>query len=226
MTVFQDQQDSGPVELVSDRSFLLEHRDALQLERMHDYLDDRAARPPIRDPEFWLLDLPLEDYQRARDRLSHIRAEWALCACFKKIIAFAEYLALHDNADGRARTAYDVCSVPSRDQCTRFIGNPAWDEFPVLIESWVGVHGLTMKLPKVFYYLGTECIQRKRFTNVDPEKFALTLELEMVHALACALYVDYRHGEVWLSEESAVVLFENNSQAPEIVIPEEGGARS
>ena len=58
-----------PAELVSDRSFLLEHRDALYLERMHDYLDDRRARPPILDPEFWLLDLPLEDSQRARDRL-------------------------------------------------------------------------------------------------------------------------------------------------------------
>ena len=124
-----------------------------------------------------------------------------------------------DNADGRARTAYDVCSVPSRDKCTRFIGNPDWDELPVLIESWVGVRGLTMKLPKVLYYLGTECVQRKRFKNVDPEKFALTLEFEMVHALSCALYVDYRHGQVWLMEESAVVLPENNSQAPEIVIP-------
>ena len=68
-----------PVELASDRSFLLEHRDALYLERMHDYLDDRRARPLILDQEFWLLDLPLEDTQRARDRLSQIRAEWALC---------------------------------------------------------------------------------------------------------------------------------------------------
>ena len=208
-----------PAELVSDRSFLFEHQDALYLERMHDYLDDRRARPPILDSELWLLDLPLEDSQRARDRLSQIRVEWALCVGFKKISAFAEYLALHDNADGRARTAYDVCSVLSRDKCTRFISNPAWDELPVLIGSCMGVRGLTMKLPKVLYYLRTECVQRKRFKNVDPEKFALTLELEMVHALACALYVDYRDGKVWLMEESAVVLLENNSQAPEIVIP-------
>ena len=212
-----------PAELVFDRSFLLEHRDALYLERMHGYLDDRRDRPPILDPEFWLLDLLLEDSQRTRNRLSQIRAEWALCLGFKKIIAFAEYLALHDNADGRARTAYDVCSVPSRDKCTRFICNPAWDELPVLVESWVGVRGLTMKPPKVFYYLGTECVQRKRSKNVDPEKFALTLLFEMVHALACALYVDCRHGQVWLMEESAVVLLENNWQAPEIVIP--GGGR-
>ena len=128
--------------------------------------------------------------------MSQIRADWALCVGFKKILAFVEYLALHDNADGRARTAYDVWSIPSRDKCTRSIGNPAWDEFPVLIESWMGVRGLTMKLPKVFYYLGTECVQRKRFKDVDPEKFSLTLEFEMVHALACALYVDYRHGQV------------------------------
>ena len=147
--------------------------------------------------------------------MSQIRAEWALCVGFKKIIAFAEYLALHDNADGRAHTAYDFCSVPSRDKCTRFIGNPAWDELPVLIESCVGLPGLTMKLPNVLYYLGTECVQRKRFKNVDPEMFALTLEFEMV---ACALYVDYRHGQVWIMEASAVVLLENNSQAPEIVI--------
>ena len=52
-----------PVELASDRSFLLEHRDAAYLERMHDYLGDRRARPPILDLEFWLLDLPLEDSQ-------------------------------------------------------------------------------------------------------------------------------------------------------------------
>ena len=197
-----------PAELVSDLSFLLEHRDALYLERMHDYLDDRRARPPILDAEFWLLDLPLEDSQRARDHLSQNRAEWALCVGVKKIVAFAENLALHDNADGRARTAYDVCSVPSRDKCTRFICNSACDELPVLIESWVGVRGLTMQLPKVLHYLGTECVQRKRFKNVDPEKFALNLELEMVHALACALYVDYRHGQVWLMEYSAVLLLE------------------
>ena len=92
---------------------------------MHDYLDDRHARPPILDPEVWILDLSLEDSQRARDRLSQIRAEWALCVGLKKIIAFADYLALHDNTDGRARTAYDVCSVPSRDKCTRFLGKPA-----------------------------------------------------------------------------------------------------
>ena len=140
-----------PVELASDRSFLLEHRDALYLGRMNDYLDDRRARPPILDPEFWLLDLPLEDSQRARDRLSQIRAEWVLCMGFKKFIAFADYLAQHDNTDGRARTAYDVCSVPSRDKCTQFLGNPAWDELPIEVEPWVGVRGLTMKLPKVLY---------------------------------------------------------------------------
>ena len=137
---------------------------------------------------------------------------------FKKIIAFADYLALHDNTDGRARTAYDVCSVPSSDNCTRFLGNPAWDELPIAVEPWVGVRGLTMKLPKVLYYLGTECVRRKRFKDVDSEKFALTLELEMVHALACALYLDFRHGQVWVLQDSAVVLLENNSQAPEIVI--------
>ena len=53
------------------------------------------------------------------DCLNHMRAEWSLCVGFKKKIAFADYLALHDNTDGRARTAFDVCSVPSRDKCTR-----------------------------------------------------------------------------------------------------------
>ena len=185
---------------------------------MHDYLDDCRARPPILEPEFWLLDLPLEDSQRARDRFSQIRAEWVLCVGFKKIIAFAEYLALRDNTDGRACTAYDVCSVPSRDKCTRFLGNPAWDELPIALETWVGVRGLTMKLPKVLYYLGTECVRRKRFKDVDSEKFDLTLEFEMVHALACALYLDFCHGQVWILQESAVVLLANNSQAPEIAI--------
>ena len=174
-----------PAELASDRTFLLEHRDALYLKRLHDYLDDRRAPPLILDREFCLFDLPLEDSQRAHDRLSQIRADWTLCVGFKKIIAFADNLALHDNTDGRARTAYDVCSVPSRDKCTRFIGNPAWDELPALVEPWVGVRGLTMKHPEVLYYLGTECIRRKRFKDVGPEKFCLTLEFEMVHALAC-----------------------------------------
>ena len=41
----------------------------------------------------------------------------------------------------------------------------------------------------------------------------------MVHALACALYLYFRHGQVWVLQESAVVLLENNPQAPEIVIP-------
>ena len=171
------------------------------------------------DLEFWLLDLPLEDSQRARDRLSQIRAEWALCVGFKKIIAFADCLALHTNTDGRARTAYDVFSVPSPDKCTRFLGNPAWDEVPIAVKPWVGVRGLTMKLPKVLYYLGTEYVRRKRFKDVDSEKFDLTLEFEMVHALACALYLDFRNGQVWVLQESAVVLLENNSQAPEIAIP-------
>ena len=36
-----------PAEFASDRSFLLEHRDALYLERIHDHLYDRR---PILDP--------------------------------------------------------------------------------------------------------------------------------------------------------------------------------
>ena len=110
--------------------------------------------------------------------MSQIRAEWALCVGFKKIIAFADYFALHDNTDGRARTAYEVCSVLSRDKFTRFIGNPVWDELPALVEPWVGVRGLTVKVSKVLYYLGTEC-GRKRFKDVDLEKFGLPLEFEM-----------------------------------------------
>ena len=90
---------------------------------------------------------------------------------------------------------------------------------PALVEPWVGVRGLTMKLAKVLYHLGTECVRRKRFKDVDPKKFGLTLEFEMVHALACALYLHFRHGQVWPLQDSAVVLLENNSQAPEIVIP-------
>ena len=157
------------------------------------------------------MDLQIEDSQRARDRLSQIRAKWAPCVGFKKIIAFADYLALRDNTDGRARTTYEVCSVPSRDKCIRFLGNPAWDELPIAVEPWVGVRGLTMKLPKVLYYLGTECVKRKRSKNVDSEKFDLTLEFEMVHALACALYLDFRHGQLYVLQESAVLLLDNNS---------------
>ena len=41
-----------PAELAPDRTFLLEHRDVLYLERLHDYLDERLARPPILDREF------------------------------------------------------------------------------------------------------------------------------------------------------------------------------
>ena len=208
-----------PVDLVSDRAFLLEYRDALYLERVHEYLRGQRARPPILDPEFWVLDLPTDDTQTSHDCLNHMRAEWSLCVGFKKIIAFADYLALHDNTDGRARTAFDVCSVPSRDKCTRFRGNPAWDELPPLVVPWVGVRGLTMKLPKILYYLGSECVRRTHFKDVDPEKFEFILEFEMVHALCCALFVDYRQGQVWILEESAIELLENNSQAPDILTP-------
>ena len=79
-----------------------------------------------------------------------------------------------------------------------------------------------MKLTKVLYYLGTECVKRKRFKDVHPEKFDITLELGMVQALACALYLDIRHGQVWVLQESAVVLLEDNSQAPKIAIPGKG----
>ena len=210
-----------PVDLVSDRAFLLEYRDALYLERIHEYLRGQRARPPILDPEFWVLDLPTDDTQTSHDCLNHMRAEWSLCVGFKKILAFADYLALHDNTDGRARTAsnFDVCSVPSRDKCTRFRGNPAWDELPPLVVPSVGVRGLTMKLPKIFYYLGSECVRRTHFKDVDPEKFEFILEFEMVHALCCALFVDYRQGQVWILEESAIELLENNSQAPDILTP-------
>ena len=148
-----------------------------------------------------------------------MRAEWSLCVVFKKIIAFADYLALHDNTDGRARNAIDVCSVPSRDKCTRFRGNPASDELPPLVLPWVGVRGLSMKLPKILYYLGSECVHRKHFKDVDPEKFEFISEFEMVQAFCCALFVDYRQGQVWILEESAIEFFENNSKAPDILTP-------
>lgn len=122
MAVQEDWPDPDPHRACFCRSFLLEHRDGLYLERMHDYLDDHHACSPILDQAFWLLDLPFEDSKRARDRLSQIRAEWALCAGFKMIVAFADYLALQDNKDGPARTANDICSVPLRDKSTQYLG--------------------------------------------------------------------------------------------------------
>ena len=110
---------------------------------------------------------------------------------------------------------FDVCSVPSRDKCRKFRGRPSWDELSPLVELWVGVRGLIMKLSKILYYLGSECVRRKHFKDVDPEKFEFILEFEMVHALCCALFVDYRQGQVWILEESAIELLENHSQAPE-----------
>ena len=41
-----------PADLVSDRAFLLEYRDVLYLERVHDYLRGHRARPPILNREF------------------------------------------------------------------------------------------------------------------------------------------------------------------------------
>ena len=84
---------------------------------------------------------------------------------------------------------------------------------------WVGVRGLNMKLPKILYYLGSECVRRTHFKDVDPEKFKFILKFEMVHALCCALFVDYPQGKVWLLEESAIELLENNLQAPDILTP-------
>ena len=208
-----------PADLVSDRAFLLECRDVLYLERVHEYLRGQRAQPPILDPEFWVLDSPTDDTQTSHDCLNHMRAEWSLCVGFKKIIAFADYLALHDNTDGRARIAFEVCSVASRDKCTRFRGNPAWDELPTLVVPWVCVRGLTIKLPKILYYLGSECVRLAPFKDVDPEKFEFILEFEMFHALCCALFVDYRQGQVWILEESAIELLENNSPAPDILTP-------
>ena len=83
----------------------------------------------------------------------------------------------------------------------------------------VGVRGLTVKLPKILYCLGSECVRRKHFKDVDPEKFEFILEFEMVHALFCAFFADYRPGQVWILEESASELLENNSQAPDILPP-------
>ena len=58
------------------------------------------------------------------------------------------------------------------------------------------MRGLTMKLPKILYYLGSECVRRTHSKDVDPEKFEFILEFEMVHSLCCPLFVDYRQGQV------------------------------
>ena len=204
-----------PADLVSDRAFLLDYRDALYFEGVYEYFMGQRAHPPILDPEFWVLDFPTDDTQTSHDCLNHMRPEWSLCVGFKKIIGFADYLALQDNTDGRARTAFDVRSVLPPDKCTRFRGKPAWDELAPLVVPWVGVRGLT----KILYYLGSECVRRKLFKNVNPEKFEFILEFEMFHPLCCALFVAYRQGQVWILEESPIELLENNSQAPDILIP-------
>lgn len=206
-----------PSQLFSDRVFLENPLDAVYLERMHEFLVGKRKRPPITDPEFWKYDLPSGDSPSAREAINRLRSEWALSVGFKRIITFQDYEAMRDEQEGVHKSLYDVCTVSSRIKCTKFMTKVSWIPLPQVIQQWVGVMGLVLKIPRVLYYHGSECVRAKHYQGSE-NKLGMAMEFETLHATVCALYHDFKYGVAWILNEACLKLLEDNVMVVDVKI--------
>ena len=107
------------------------------------------------------------------------------------IIWFADYDALRVDVSPGSR--YKVCTAQGRQKLTLFHGSLTWLPLPEVSLRANGVHGLSIKMPRVLHSFGGASAGLPDFTGVGgvSRRLDSCLRLEMLHTTMCALYHEY-----------------------------------